>query len=152
MWTGARIEELCALPTVRASDDHLDIADAKTNAGWRQVPVHLKLKSTIVRLIDGSKDGFLLSGLTANKYGDRSNAIGKRFGRLKTSVGFGPKRVFHSIRRTVSTLLENAGVPENVSADILGHEKTTMTYGLYSGGTSIKLRRKAIEKLRYPMS
>ena len=43
-------------------------------------------------------------------------------------VAFGPQLVFHSLRKTVVTILENAGVPENVVADIVGHEKTTMTY------------------------
>lgn len=151
MWTGARIEELCALPKAKVKDDQLEISDAKTSAGWREVPIHPKLKATVKRLIDDSTDGFLLSGLSKNKYEDRSGALGKRFGRLKTDLGFGPRRVFHSIRRTVSTMLENAGVSENISADILGHEKPTITYGLYSGGTSMKLRSAAIKKLQYPL-
>jgi hypothetical protein len=29
-----------------------------------------------------------------------------------------------------ATLLENVGIPEGVAADIIGHDKTTMTYGL----------------------
>ncbi len=57
--------------------------------------------------------------------------------------------VFHSIRKTVVTILENAGVPENVVADIVGHEKTTMTYGLYSGGTTLAVKREALDKLAY---
>jgi len=52
----------------------------------------------------------------------------------------------------VATLLENAGVPEGVAADIIGHDKPTMTYGLYSGGASMKTKREAIEKLAYPVS
>src|SRR5215469_10611045 len=121
--------------------DCIEIEDAKTSAGWRQVPIHSKLKKLIARLVKESKDGYVLSGLTVNKYGDRSNAVGKRFGRLKTRLEFGSSHVFHSIRRTVATLLENAGVPENVSADILGHDKPTMTYGLYSGGASLATKR-----------
>jgi hypothetical protein len=35
------------------------------------------------------------------------------------------------------------------SADIIGHDKDTMTYGLYSGGASLEVKRNAIEKLRY---
>jgi len=35
---------------------------------------------------ESTKDGYVLSGLTTNKYGDRSNAIGKRFGRLKRDL------------------------------------------------------------------
>ena len=62
---------------------------------------------------------------------------------------FGSQHVFHSLRKTVVTILENAGVPENVVADIVGHEKTTMTYGLYSGGVSLGVKRDASAKLAY---
>ncbi len=103
----------------------------------------------MARLVDQSKDGYVLSRLTANKYGGRANGIGKRFGRLKTELGFGPQLVFHSLRKTVVTILENAGAPENVVADIVGHEKTTMTYGLYSGGVSLAVKREALDKLAY---
>ena len=149
MWTGCRIEEIAALKIEQVKDNHFAVTDAKTSAGWRDVPIHKKLAQTMARLVDESKDGYVLSGLSANKYGDRSNGVGKRFGRLKTELGFGPEFVFHSVRKTVATILENAGVPENVSADILGHEKTTMTYGLYSGGVSLEVKRKALEKLKY---
>jgi integrase len=150
MYTGARIEELCALKLEKVAPDYFKIEDAKTPAGWREVPIHSKLRKAVVRLKKASKDGYLLSGLPANKYGDRSNAIGKRFGYLKTAMGFGPQFVFHSVRKTVSTQFENASVPENVAAGIIGHEFPTMTFGLYSGGPALKLKRKAIEKLRYP--
>ena len=103
----------------------------------------------MTRLIDDSADGYVLSGLSVNKYGDRSNAVGKRFGRLKKDLDFGKKHVFHSIRKTVVTILENAGVPENVVADIVGHEKTTMTYGLYSGGLSLVVKHEGLNKLAY---
>ncbi|NKF73030.1 hypothetical protein GO294_00272 [Ralstonia solanacearum] len=96
-----------------------------------------------------SERNYLITGLTFNKYGDRSNGIGKRFGRLKTSLGYSDLHVFHSIRKTVGTRLENAGVPENVAADILGHEKPRITYGIYSGGTSLAVMREAIEKIHY---
>lgn len=45
--------------------------------------------------------------------------------------------------------LRNAGAPENAVADIVGHEKTTMTYGLYSGGLSLAVKRDALAKLAY---
>jgi len=149
MWTGCRIEELCALKVEDVKDDHFSIGDAKTQAGWRDVPIHRQLAQTMAQLIEDSKDGHVLSGLSKNKSGDRSNAIGKRFGRLKKDQGFGPQHVFHSIRKTVVTILENAGVPENVVADIVGHEKTTMTYGLYSGGLSMGVKFEALNKLDY---
>ena len=57
--------------------------------------------------------------------------------------------VFHSLRKTVTTKLEQAGVPEGVAADIVGHEKQTITYGLYSGGTSMAQKMEAIAKISY---
>ena len=66
-------------------------------------------------------------------------------------MGFGPEQVFHSLRKTVATLLENAGCPEGVAADLIGHDKPTMTYGLYSGGASMRTRKKWLEKaVSYP--
>lgn len=152
MYTGARIEELCALKVENCTEEVLSITDSKTDAGIRQVPVHSALGELIDRLMGTSQGGYLLSGLTFNKYGDRSNAIGKRFGRLKQSLGFSEKKVFHSIRKTVVTLLEDAGVSENLTADIVGHEKPRITYGLYSGGHSLAPMKEAIEKIRYPLS
>ena len=149
MWTGCRIEELCALKVDQVKDDYFSVGDAKTKAGWRDVPIHSELQQTMARLVDQLKDCYVLSGLTVNKYGDRSNGIGKRFGKLKSAMGFGSQHVFHSLRKTVVTILENAGVPENVVADIVGHEKTTMTYGLYSGGLSLAVKREALAKLAY---
>ena len=157
MWTGCRIDELCALSTKNVGIDHdgirfIEIADAKTEAGWRRVPVHSQLEDALDRLCEDSKDGYVLSGLPENKYGSRSNAIGKRFGNLRTRLGYSNRYVFHSIRKGVSTQLERAGVQENVTADILGHEKPRMTYGLYSGGNVLSGLKVAIEKLDYPQS
>jgi len=72
-----------------------------------------------------------------------------RFGRLKSAEGYNSHHVFHSIRKTFVTLLENAGISENVTADIVGHEKPRITYGLYSGGTALNLMRESIEKISY---
>jgi len=41
---------------------------------------------------------------------------------------------------------------KGVAADIIGHEKTTMTYELYSGGASLEVKRKAIEQIVYPIA
>lgn len=152
MWTGCRIEELCGLRLGHVKTDRLQIEDAKSEAGWREVPVHSQLLPLVRELSETSKDGFLLSGLTTNKYGDRSNAIGKRFGHLKTAQGFGRDYVFHSFRKTVATQLEAAGVQESVSARILGHDVPTMTYGLYSGGVPFGVKQEALENLSYPAS
>ncbi|WP_124112086.1 tyrosine-type recombinase/integrase [Palleronia sp. THAF1] len=138
---------MCATEPI--SGDSITYRESKTPAGNRIIPIHNELKSTISRLLESQNDDFLLSGLVATKHGTRSDAIGKRFGRLKIDQGHGPSKVFHSIRKTVATLLEQAGVPENISADILGHQKNTMTYGLYSGGTNLNSRLEAINLISY---
>lgn len=151
-YTGARIEELCALKRadVDKSIQSFKITDAKTTAGIREIPIHKDLKQLIQKLLSESKDGFLIPSTARNNHGKRSDPLGKRFGRLKGSLGFGPELVFHSIRKTVTTQLENAGVLEGVAADILGHDKETITYGLYSGGNSMDNKMKAISNLSYP--
>ncbi len=150
MWTGCRIEELCALKATDVAGDRLTVREAKTAAGVRVVPIHAELAPTMARLTRDSPDGYVLSGLTFNKYGDRSNAIGKRFGHLRTALGFGPALVFHSIRKCFVTILENAGVSENLAADLAGHEKPRITYGLYSGGATLEVKAAALAKLSYP--
>ncbi len=151
MHTGARIEEICSLlcKDVDMKQESITIIDAKTEAGERTIPIHPYIKDRIEKLIENSTDDYLLPELSKNKYGDRSNAIGKRFGRLKTKHKFSSRYVFHSIRKTFTTLLENAGVGENVAADIVGHEKPRITYGLYSGGASLEVMREAIKKISY---
>lgn len=150
MWTGCRIEELCSLKVAHVFTGHIQIVDAKTPKGIREVPIHRELAPTLARLIRETTDGYVLSGLdTDNKYASRSSAIGKRFGKLKLAEGFGPQLVFHSIRKTVVTILENAEVPEGIVADIVGHEKQTMTYGLYSGGSSMQRKAEALNCLTY---
>jgi len=148
-YTGARRSELCALRTEHVKTDHFKIVASKSSAGVRDVPIHAKLVPVFARLVKQSKDGYVLSGLSANGLGDRGDAIGKKFTRLKRAMGYGPELVFHSTRKTVITQFENAGVPENVVADIVGHEKPTLTFGLYSGGVSLAVKKKAMAKLRY---
>lgn len=149
-YTGARIEELCLLTLETSKDGVFTIEDAKTDADNRQVPVHPKLKALVARLRESSQDGFLVPSTAEGKYGVRSDPLSKRFGHLKTALQFGRGHVFHSIRKTVATQLEQAGVAEGVAADVLGHEKKTMSYGLYSAGSSMKDKLKAVSKVAYP--
>jgi len=151
-YTGARIEELCSLTVETSKDGVFSIVDSKTEAGIRQVPVHPKLRALVKRLQEASIDGYLIPSTAAGQYGVRSDPLSKRFGYLKTKLGFGPGHVFHSIRKTTATLLEQAGVPEGIAADILGHEKKTLSYGLYSTGSSLKDKLNAITKVCYPSS
>jgi len=149
MYTGARIEELCCVKIEHIHKDRFDIVDAKSTAGIRTVPIHPKLTSVFKRLIKGSNDKYLLSGLKANSNGDRSTALGKRYGRLKHTLGFTDRHTFHSWRGTVITMLEHAGVPESTVQDIVGHERSTLTGSTYSGKSTFEMRRDALITLKY---
>jgi len=146
-YTGCRIDELCALKIETVLNDKIEITDAKTEAGWRTVPIHPHITQTVTRLVDMSEDGYLLSGLSFNKYGNRSNAIGKRFGRLKKRLGYGTDYVFHSLRKGFATQLENANVPVTVVARLMGHEVEGQTFGNYSDGLALEGLKKAIRNL-----
>ena len=150
-YTGARIEELCSLKSIDVDleKNTLSITESKTEAGIRIVPIHSKLKPLLTSLIDESTDGYVLAELGKNKFGNRSNSLGQKFGRLKNKLKYSDRHVFHSIRKTFTTLLENNGVSENIAADIVGHEKPRITYGLYSGGASIEIMKDAIERVGY---
>lgn len=148
-YTGARIEEICSLKLADFHNSAFHITDAKTEAGIRTVPLHPDLKALMEELRGSSTDGYFIPSTSETKYEIRSDALSKRFGRLKTKRGFGKSFVFHSIRKTVATQLERAGVTEGIAADILGHEKKTMSYGLYSTGSSMEQKLKAIANVRY---
>lgn len=68
----------------------------------------------------------------------------------RKAEGFnGRDKVFHSIRNTVVTMLEEAQVPEATVAAITGHRYPTITFGLYSGGVSLAVKQEALDKLNY---
>jgi len=148
IYTGCRIEELASLEVSNVTQDTIQIVRAKTAAGNRIIPVHDALRPLLTQLLE-RKHKYLLPDLETDKYGARSPALSKQFGKLKTKLGFDKRFVFHSIRKTVTTQLEQADVSEGIAADILGHDKPTMSYGLYSGGTSLEQKRKAIMTLDY---
>lgn len=148
-YTGCRIEELCSLKVKDVHTDHFSITSGKTDAAIREVPIHPELQQTVARLLDESTDGYLLSGLSQNAQGQRSNAIGHSFSKLKASLGYDSRYVFHSLRKTVATQLEEAGVAEVVAARILGHQIRTMSYGTYSGGVSLSVKADALGSISY---
>ena len=148
-YTGCRIAELCNLKIGNVDTDRMEILDAKSQAGWRTIPIHTHIAQLVARLVDTTKDGYLINGLTFNMYGDRSNAISKRFGRLKKGLGYGGDYVFHSFRKSFATQLENANIPLNVSARLMGHEILGETYGNYSDGLAYQGLKEAISHISW---
>lgn len=152
-YSGGRREELCALAVEDVSKGWMNIKDAKTEAGNRHVPIHPALAPIIKRLIGQRTTGYVLGATSADQWGNRGDALGKRFTRLKSSkaMGFGPEKTFHSIRHSFSSLLRAKGVPEDLVADMMGHKIPGMTFGVYGGKDAArKLLPAALAKLKYP--
>ena len=149
-YTGCRIEELCSLKLESVRDDRILIEDAKTESGWRTIPLHDSILNLVATMKKESNDGYLITGLSFNRYGDRSNAIGKRFSKMKTKIGYNKQYVFHSFRKGFATQLEYLGVSENISANLIGHDIPTMTYGVYSGNRlAFDMLKDTINKLEW---
>lgn len=150
-YTGARIEELCRLTkdNVVTVDDIrcFDFPRSKSKASKRVVPIHPSLLLTIDRLSEDTTDTFLIPAESSDKYGKRSHAISKAFGRLRTAAGFSKLHVFHSFRHTVVTELIRADVPDALAKELVGHETGSVTHDVYSKGASAVQKLAAISKL-----
>lgn len=151
-YTGARIEELARLKTsdVKEKEDvrYFEIGVAKSKAGLRDIPIHNDILAFVDLLIAESTDGYLLPNEPEKGLGERSSAIGKRFGRLKTQLGYDGRYVFHSFRKTMATQLEMLGLHHNEAAEIIGHEKVGETYGRYSKGLTISKKSDIVNRIK----
>ncbi len=149
MYSGARLSELVNLHVADVAKDHFTIREAKTTAGHRQVPIHRKPRPAIARLTEGkAPSDYVLTGIEGKH---RADTMSKAFRRLRERLGFTAKqeKTLHSIRNTVITMLEHAGVPEGTVQDIVGHQRHTMTGSVYSGKSTLAMRRDALAKLAY---
>jgi integrase len=62
----------------------------------------------------------------------------------------GVDKPFHSLRHGVATRLREAGVPEDVVAELLGHARgTTESFQRYAKAASVKRLHDALCKLSY---
>lgn len=72
--------------------------------------------------------------------------ITKWFSKVKIKHLEGSNSTMHGLRKNYTTALEKVGVSESKAAQVVGHKKATMTYGLYSGGFDIEALREAGDK------
>ena len=122
---------------------------AKTAAGRRQVPIHGKSKRPLGRMTKGkAPTDYVLTGIKGQH---RADTMSKAFRRLREGLGFTARqeKTLHSMRNTVITMLERAGVPEGTVQDIVGHQRSTITGSTYSGKSTLAMRRDALAKLAY---
>ncbi len=141
-FTGMRLAEIGAL-----SANSVETVDG---IECFRVKLDAKTKKSAGRLVPIARGLRTLLNLADFNFERRENAVGKRFGRLKSEVlpdGKDRRKCYHSIRKFVTTALEQAGIPEGVAADLVGHEKQTITYGVYSGGSALTQIAQAVAVL-----
>lgn len=163
-YTGMRQNEIAELEVtdidLKAKTIH--ISEGKTQSSVRTVPIHSKLLPVIKQLVGKRTDGYLFENFKpAGRDKKRGHEFSKRFGYWRnqrfpdtvhtdTATGHTRSEVnFHSFRRSFINACELAGIPEPTTKQIVGHAKSSLTYGTYSTGVDMKLLREAVEKVDY---
>jgi integrase len=164
LFTGMREAEICQLRAgdIQEEDGIIfinvaeqDGAKVKTEAAIRRVPVHSELISCgFLEYVDhistqGHKQ--LFPGLKPGGPDKKlSWYISKAFTTHRRTLGLDrPGLAFHSLRKNVATALERARVPENEAVQLLGHEKMSMSYSVYSLGLDLHGLQDVVERVRY---
>ncbi len=156
LYSGMRLDEIAGLTwgDVRVVDgvQVFDIRDAKTPAGERLVPVHPAIRQLVTKPDERSAVGRIWPGFNPEGPGKKAGAdAGREFTRFKQSVGFTERaKAFHSFRKNAVAQWEAASVPETEVAQIVGHEKKGITFGVYGRGVSIKRKAEIVALLSYP--
>jgi hypothetical protein len=119
----------------------ITILEGKTQAAVREVPIHDSAAHMMERR--RSADGFLFDGLVAGGPDKkRSWKASKTFGHYTKKLKLGEERqVFHALRTTSIEAMEAADVPESTTTLLIGHKRASLTYGHYSKGERVKLRK-----------
>jgi len=149
--SGMRLNEICSLEAINLCEAegvrYFDITVGKTESSVRVVPIHPALDRFLS--LAPSK-GYLFADLKpSNLDGKRGAGIGKMLGRrFKLIDGHS---TFHAFRKNVAQTFERHRIPDTEAAQILGHKKAGMTYGVYSpNGLRIDQKRDLIELLALP--
>jgi integrase len=156
MFTGARLESLCALTADRvelAKDvGVLSILGDKSKAGTRPVGItHPDALKVLHRRCEGlAGSALLFSELSPGGYDERLSAsVSKAYGRYRRACGVPDGTDYHSFRRNVVTVLEAAGVGQVPIARFVGHKVGTLAGDTYSQGGAKQNAVKTSRKIKY---
>jgi integrase len=165
-FTGARLNEVCALAVTDFREvegihyfnirDMIEGQNRKSDAGWRQVPLHSALLQ--LRLPDfvaqrkASGAVRLFEELEVDAFGYVSGKPSKFLNRLTERVAEPDpeqpgKLVFYSSRHTVIGRLRSAEVRLDVAKQIVGHEDGDVHSGY--GGFSLRALKDSVDKIAY---
>ena len=148
---GLRIEEICQLQkksiTKKDNVTCFNIEKSKTKSGIRIIPVHSNILKLVEKLLEASKSGYLIDIETKTE--KRSKKLSKRFSRLREQLNFDKSKVFHSLRKTFATELENKKIDPMSLKFLMGHSRRDITHSVYSAGLSVKNMQEYIEMISY---
>lgn len=160
-FTGARLEELCQLHVddfiqqqgfhcIRI-DDSSEGQNLKNSSSRRLLPLHPSLfELGLLRHVESVKAtgaDRLFPELEPVR-GKLGHAPSKWFGRYKTKRGItDSKKTFHSFRHTLIDELRDAGVQDSLIKRIVGHEDSSVTFGVYGSRTPLKAMEDALQHI-----
>jgi integrase len=156
LYSGMRLNEIASLTygQIREADGiaYFDVTHAKTEAGVRRVPIHSKLAWLVARRKGRTAEERLWPEFSPEGPGKKpSGDAGKLFSRHKLSLGFDSRtKVFHSFRKNFVGNLELARVPENEVAQLVGHEKKGITFGVYGTQAAMARLAEIVALVDYP--
>ena len=147
-FTGSRAGELCALTREDIREKNgipfMAVRAGKTESAERVVPLHPVLLD--VGFVDYSQR------CKDQLFGISEKTLAKRFPAYRRSRGVDRDGVvFHSLRKSFVSRLEEAEVPHDTAAMLVGHKsQRSFTYDVYSPhGPTLGQLAKAVNKVRY---
>ena len=161
--TGARLEAIVDLRARDCEAGLFTFKPQKKEKTARGVPIHSALVDLVARRTkgkSGADDLFpeypIPKRSTSQR--ERSFRASNEFTEYRRSVGVeevvpGRRRSlvnFHSFRRYFITKAEQADQMEHIIAVVVGHKRTGMTLGRYSGGPLLEQARRCVEAVRLP--
>ena len=150
LYSGMRIDEICNIQKTNISENCFKVLEGKTEAAQRVIPIHPLLRPIIDRFLESSLDEFLIKGIKSGGYDNkRSWNFVKRHGRLRKKIGIPEGVVFHTLRNTFATSMENLNIPRNHISQLMGHEDSNMALDVYSSGLAIEPLVESINKLTF---
>ena len=150
MYSGMRLEEICNIQDKHVFHGCFHVHEGKTKAAARVIPVHPLIKPLLEPMSGTFGKGYLIDGIKSGGYDNkRSWNFQKKLGRLRKKIGIPEGVVFHTLRNTFATRMENLGIPRNHISQLMGHEDSNMALDVYSSGLAIERLVESIMKLTY---
>lgn len=156
MFSGGRIDSLASLTAdrVRAADGGyvVHIENDKTEAGTRPVGfTHPAAVAVLQRRTQGLQGAAQLFPELTPGGADKklSASASKAFGRYRRACGVADGADFHSFRRNVAGILEEAGFSQGELARFVGHKVGTLAADVYAGPRSATWALEASRNVRF---